>query len=421
MGEKRRASGRDGRVRSASPKSGDPAGTEAKAFCERSIMDVYISDVSAYLPNEPVRNGEIEKFLGKVERIPTKIKQIVLASNGIKSRYYAIDPETGKATHTNAELTAEAIRRLDPYPGFSPRDIECLACGTSTPDQLMPGHGPMVHGVLGTPPTEVVSNSGICLSGMGAFKYGFMNVALGLVENAVASGSDVASTFTSHRAYVDLPAQAGPSEERGSIVPFDTAFLRWMLSDGAGAVFLTGKPVKGRQSLKVDWIEHLSFAGEMETCMFAGATKEKGGAMKFWREYSSPVEAFRDGAFLIKQDIKLLAREAVRVAVEKALPRAVAKHALKASQVDWFLPHYSSEFFKMAFYEGLQQNGFEIPLNKWFTNLHYKGNTGAASIYIILEELFHSGRLKKDEQIFCFVPESGRFSMCYMMLTVVDV
>jgi 3-oxoacyl-[acyl-carrier-protein] synthase-3 len=62
---------------------------------------------------------------------------------------------------------------------------------------------------------------------------------------------------------------------------------------------------------------------------------------------------------------------------------------------------------------------FKIPYEKWFSNLTYKGNTGSASIYVMLEELFHSGKLKKGEKLLCFIPESGRFSVAYMLLTVV--
>lgn len=31
---------------------------------------------------------------------------------------------------------------------------------------------------------------------------------------------------------------------------------------------------------------------------------------------------------------------------------------------------------------------------KWFTNLSYVGNVGAASIFIMLDELFNSSKLK---------------------------
>ena len=62
--------------------------------------------------------------------------------------------------------------------------------------------------------------------------------------------------------------------------------------------------------------------------------------------------------------------------------------------------------------------GIEINEDKWFTNLTKVGNVGSASIYIILEELFHSGKLKKGEKILVMVPESGRFSYAYAYLTV---
>ena len=63
--------------------------------------------------------------------------------------------------------------------------------------------------------------------------------------------------------------------------------------------------------------------------------------------------------------------------------------------------------------------GFEIPLERWFTNLTSKGNTGAASIYIMLEELVASGRAKTGERILCMVPESARMMFGFIHLTVV--
>jgi 3-oxoacyl-[acyl-carrier-protein] synthase-3 len=61
-----------------------------------------------------------------------------------------------------------------------------------------------------------------------------------------------------------------------------------------------------------------------------------------------------------------------------------------------------------------------IPEERWFTNLYTKGNTGAASVFIMLEELFHSGNLQPGQKILCMVPESGRFIVSFMMLTVVE-
>lgn len=385
-------------------------------------MDVYIRDVSAYLPNNPVPNEDIEKILGAVNRMPSRIKKLVLKGNGITTRYYAVDPTNGAPTHTNARLTAEAVRRLSPYEGFSLNDIGCLCCGTATPDQLMPGHGVMVHGELKNGPCEVMTASGICLSGMLALKYAYMSVATGLSGNAVATGSDIASAAIMAACYEGVSEQYGDSQtdlDRKALIPFDTAFLRWMLSDGAGAVFLSPNSGDGRLALKIDWIELVSYAGEMGTCMYSGARKNDDGSLTGWRHYPSMDDAVHEGAFLIKQDVKLLNGEILRMSAEKTLPGIVNKRNLSPSGIDWFLPHYSSDYFRVPFYEHLANIGFKIPFEKWFTNLSYKGNTGAASIYIILEELFHSGRLKRGDKLLCFIPESGRFSICYMLLTAV--
>ena len=89
------------------------------------------------------------------------------------------------------------------------------------------------------------------------------------------------------------------------------------------------------------------------------------------------------------------------------------------TEVDYFLPHLSSMYFRQRLFDECKNQGIEISLDKWFTNLTEVGNVGSASIYIILDELFHSGKLKKGEKILIMVPESGRFSYAYAYLTVV--
>lgn len=382
-------------------------------------MPVYITDMAAFLPNKPVDNQQMEEVLGMINQLPSRTRKIILRNNRITSRHYAIDPSTGKATHSNAQLTAEAIRRLRPYTDFSPDQIECLCCGTSTPDQLMPGHGSMVHGELKGQPCEVMSASGICTSGMSAMKYAWMSVVSGQTDNAVASGSELTSSFMRARLCGAINQRRAEEISEQPTIAFEADFLRWMLSDGAGAAFLSKQPAAKGPSLRIDWIDLLSFAHEMETCMYAGAVKQEDGTIQGWREHSSLSEAIGNNSFLIKQDVKLLNREVITTAVERTLPILIGKHKLTAKQFDWFLPHYSSDYFRPQLQERMEKIGFSIPVEKWFTNLSSKGNSGSASMYIILEELFHSGRLKKGEKLLCFIPESGRFNMCYMQLTVV--
>lgn len=379
-------------------------------------MNAFITAISAFLPGKPVENDALDAYLGKVERVSARTRQMILAGNGIQSRYYALDPVTGKTLFTNAQLAAEAVRGL----GIEPEALECLCCGTSSPDQLMPGHASMVHGALGGGPCEVVSTSGICLSGITAMKYAALSVVSGMSRNAVATGSELACTYM-HQDFFQAAAekkQKGKGkEQRHPAFSFAAEFLRWMLSDGAGAVLIEPEPAQGKLSLQIDWIELTSHAHQLETCMYAGALKQADGSLVGWREYLRAGR--KDGIFTVKQDARLLNHEIIRVIVEESFSLARERHDLKPEQIDWFLPHYSSEFFHEPLMEKFIEAGFSVPEEKWFTNLHTKGNTGSASFYIMLEELFSSGKLRQGDRILGMIPESGRFSVGWMLLTVV--
>ena len=101
------------------------------------------------------------------------------------------------------------------------------------------------------------------------------------------------------------------------------------------------------------------------------------------------------------------------------LMRLADKHHFSTTDIDWFLPHLSSMFFKDKILEELERRGFVIPEDKWFVNLPYVGNIASASAFAMMEELLYSGKLKKGEHLLIMIPESARFSYCYCMLTVV--
>ena len=111
------------------------------------MAEVYINRTSTFFPNQSVSNDEMEDYLGMIDGKPSKSKNIVLRSNGIENRYYALDKQ-GNATHTNAQITANAVRSLFEDNGEEFKQIDLLACGTTSPDQLLPSHAVMVHGLI---------------------------------------------------------------------------------------------------------------------------------------------------------------------------------------------------------------------------------------------------------------------------------
>lgn len=377
------------------------------------LNQVFITRVSKFLPNEAVGNEEIEDILGVIGGSPSRTKRIVLRNNGIKKRYYALDRQ-GKQTHSNAELTAHAVQGLMGQ-SFGIENIELLCCGTSMPDQILPGHASMVHGLIKGRPMEVVSLSGICGAGIHALKFGYFSLLSGNSENAVCTGSELVSPVM-RASNFEGESRSLMELEQFPVLAFEKEFLRWMLSDGAGAVLLQNQPI-GEHPLRIDWIEVVSFAHEREVCMYAGALKNDKGELEGWGTFSQE-EWIRESVFSIKQDVKLLDKYIVKYAVEK-LAEILERRNLDINDIDYFLPHISSEFFRAKIYEKMLEYRLEIPHEKWFTNLSEVGNVGSASIFIILEEFVRSRTLMKGQKILVHVPESGRFSYTYALLTVV--
>lgn len=377
-------------------------------------MDAFITRTAGFLPNKPVGNDEMESYLGLVDGKPSRARSIVLRNNGIKQRYYALD-RSGNVTHTNVQMAAASIRGLL-GDGLTIDDIDVLACGTASPEQLVPSHGVMVHGELGGQRnTEVVSFAGSCCAGADALKYAYMSVMLNPGANAVASASERLSAWM-RASYFQKESDQLAQLAQDPILAFQKEFLRWMLSDGAFALLVQGHPRKDGLSLHIDWIDITSFANKVETCMYAGGEKDKDGNLVGWAMFPED-EWLSKSLFAVKQDTRLLGRKIVTLGVDY-LVSLFDKHGFSAGDVDWFLPHLSSMYFKDKIMEGTKARGFVFPEEKWFLNLPKVGNIASASAFAMIDELMRSGRLKRGQKILVMVPESARFSYCYCMLTV---
>lgn len=378
------------------------------------MPEVYINYVAKFLPNEPVSNEEIEEILGVVNQKPSRAKAIVLRNNKILKRYYALD-EAGVATHTNAELTHEAIKVLMAQADFAADRIEVLSCGTSTPDQFLPSHASMVHGLLAAKPMEINAASGICTAGMNALKYGYLSVRSGSAQNAICTGSERVSSWLRADKYQNESEHLA-SLQQNPMIGFEKDFLRWMLSDGAGAMLLSNTPKSEGISLKIHWIDGISYANELDTCMYAGAVKKEGKLVS-WSDLPSETW-LNNSVFAIKQDIKLLEANIIEKGVQSTLAM-LDKHHLDAEDIQHYLPHISSYVFRDKLIEAFKTVNIHIPLERWFINLHEVGNVGSASIYLQLEALLQEKTLRKGEKILLSVPESGRFNYVYALLEVI--
>ena len=367
---------------------------------------VYLESAGYFMPGDPVPNERMDDFIAPLNRMSERIKRRILAENGIRTRHYAIDAE-GATRHTNAQMAAGAIRDCLRRGGAELSRVSLLASGSSGGDTLMPGFANMIQGELAAAPMETLAVHGICAAGVSAIQAAAQGIELGAHRSALAVASEMPSRLFKRSRFA----------ARGYETDFDSHFLRWMLSDGAGALLLSdGAPALAGSPglrLRLKWVHQRSFSGDYPVCMQLGLTEDRA---RGHLDFASWSEAEAAGALSLRQDIRLLPH-LFDIGIHE-YAGLVRDGWVDPKRVDHFLCHYSSEKFIPVVEDLMAKAELSIPRERWWSNLAWRGNTGAASILVMLAEFLHTRALKPGEQVFCYVPESGRFMAAYMLFEV---
>jgi 3-oxoacyl-[acyl-carrier-protein] synthase-3 len=377
-----------------------------------ALRDAFITGTGMFLPGEPVANDRMEDFLGYVGGRKSSIGRRALRWNGIATRHYAMSP-AGEALHTNASMSAAAVSTALDDAGLGREDLQFLATATTQGDYLVPGHASAVHGELGGGALELASFQSVCASSVMAAKAAYLAVRTGEVD----CGAAVAGEFSSRwfrPSFYDGTALIDPKGR----LPMEADFLRWTLSDGAGAIVMEPEPRPGHASLRIVWIDLTSLAGRFDPCMWAGAALGDDGELTRAWSHAGPRAAHEAGAMALLQDfarLKIIIRAWLGVYLEK-----VDNGRIVPDRVDWLLCHYSAQSLRREIVDLLKSTKAMIPEEKWFTTLPTTGNVGSASIWVMLDAFLKTGSATPGDRILCVVPESGRAMVGFMMLEMVQ-
>ena len=359
------------------------------------MRDCYITSTGAFLPGNPIHNESIQNYLGKVLG-EGKVRERILKANGIQSRHYALDQQQN-ATYSLYELASEAVKDCVPQDRSS-LDIDYLSAGTTLAPLLAPGVSSILHDQLHKDEVishslEINSNAGICTSGAQALVNSVRAVKSGDADTAICVGVEQASDglkSKEFRATYDIPTILRDVRKSKW---FMSVFLRFMLSDGAGAFLLEYQPSKQGLSLRVNWSYSRSFANEAPLCM-----------------------QIQCRPMVLSQDIRVLAKYMTPLS-KRAVEGALDANNERLDSYDIVLPHMSSYYFEPSVKKIITKLSPDRDVPYW-TNLRTAGNTGAASIYIMLDEYLKTQPVAAGDRILLFVPESGQFNYVLVSLTV---
>ncbi len=369
------------------------------------MQTVYINSIGKFLPGPAISNDSLTNYLGPLDKRQSLIQKKALKQNKIVGRHYALNQQ-GEHQYTVVKMAKLALKEALLKSEVNLKDIQSLICGTSQGDLLAPGLSSYLHHSIPEMPTlDVASFSSFCASSMMALKMACSQIRSKEKQNAIVCASEFPSRFM-HEKFL-----------RNSQTSNDVEFLRWMLSDGAAAMILEDKPNEHHLSFRVDYIDLMSYANIRPLCMYAGAKYNDNALTQHWSSFSDMTTAKQEGVFYLHQNFKLLSK-IVPIGFNRYL-QLVDQGLISPSEISRFLVHFSSGIFHQQLLDVANHAGAPLDPGKIFTNLYTKGNTGSAALFIMLEELFHSGELKNGDKLVCMVPESGGFIISYLVLTCV--
>ena len=240
---------------------------------------------------------------------------------------------------TSSDMAYIAARRAVDDSGLNPADIDVIIVATSSPDYAFPSTAALVQAKLDAVNAACFDISAACTGFIYAYSIAQGYIAGGMYKNILIIGTEVMSE------HVDW-------KDRSVCVLF---------GDGAGAAMLTAD----KDNLSSVMIHSDGSRGNVLTCG-------------------------KDNIFMDGQEVFKFAVKTVPMSIQDILN----KEHIRADDVGMYILHQANQRIIQAVSKRLG-----ISMEKFPMNMQEYGNTSAASIPILLDELNRNNRLVRDELI----------------------
>jgi len=303
-----------------------------------------IIGVGAYAPKRVLTNADLEKMVDTDDAW-------IVQRTGIRERRIVDENES------TSDLAIRAAQQAIERANLVPEDIEFIVVGTTTPDMFFPSVGNIVQHRLGCGRAGSVDMLAACAGSVYSLATGAQFIQTGKYRRVLCIGAEALSRITDFT-------------DRGTCI---------LLADAAGAVVLEGTE---------------DGSGIIDVDLYSDG--------KYWDLLYMPGGGARHPATHETVDQKLhyarmKGNEVFKVAVRmfgECAERILKNNGFTANDLDLFVPHQANLRIIEAAVKRLK-----VPMEKVMVNVERYGNTGAASVYVALEEAWTTGRVKPGDLV----------------------
>ena len=303
-----------------------------------------IIGVGAYAPKRVLTNAELEKMVDTND-------EWIVQRTGIRERHIVDENEA------TSDLAIKAAQQAIERANLVPEDIEFIVVGTTTPDMFFPSVGNIVQHRLGCGRAGSVDMLAACAGSVYSLATGSQFIQTGKYRRVLCIGAEALSRITDFT-------------DRGTCI---------LLADAAGAVVLEATE---------------DGSGIIDVDLYSDG--------KYWDLLYMPGGGARHPATHETVDQKLhFARmkgnEVFKVAVRmfaECTEKILTRNGFTADDVKLFIPHQAN----LRIIEAACKR-VNLSMDRVFVNVDRYGNTGAASVYVAMEEANAAGRLHKGDLV----------------------
>jgi 3-oxoacyl-[acyl-carrier-protein] synthase III len=303
-----------------------------------------IVGVGAYAPKRILTNAELEKM------VETSGEWIVQRT-GIRERRIVDENEA------TSDLALRAAQQALERAGVEPEEIDLIVVGTTTGDMAFPTTANLVQHRLGCRNAGSMDLYAACAGSVYSLSVGSQYIQTGKYRTVLCVGAECLSRITDYT-------------DRGTCI---------LLADAAGAAVLRASEDE---------------SGIIDTDLYSDG--------RYWELLYQPGGGSRHPATHETVDkrmhyAKMKGNEVFKVAVRmfgEAAERILVRNGFTAADLDVFIPHQANLRIIEAAVKRLK-----VPMEKVVINVDRYGNTGAASVYVAMEEAWSAKRLSTGDLV----------------------